>query len=203
MVAIHQMMRLLTAFALLVTSNVATAYITAKNARPKRHSVETVLNEVRGTSSTVVILGDSLVEDAKFPREVCGVPIINGGIGGSRAASVIAIAEQMQGTPALIIISVGVNDAGSVHFPAAYSLLLNSLPKTKIAVASLAQTGFTDIDKEIRNAAKRHGVSLIDMSGILAFETVDGIHPAAHSYPDWRKRLLDGARAALGCEAAS
>ena len=65
---------MLLAFVLLIASNVATAYVTAKNARPKRHSIETVLNQVRYTSATVVILGDSLVEDAKFPEEVCGLP---------------------------------------------------------------------------------------------------------------------------------
>ena len=194
---------MLLAFVLLIASNVATAYVTAKNARPKRHSIETVLNQVRYTSATVVILGDSLVEDAKFPEEVCGLPIINGGIGGSGAASIIPIAEQMHGSPALIVVSVGVNDARNPRFPAVYSLLLDSLPKTKVAVASLAQPGFSAIDQEIRSAASRHRVSLVDMSGIPNFETVDGIHPAVRSYPDWRKRILDGARVALGCGAAS
>ncbi len=64
-------MRWLLLIALLVASNVATFYVTKKNARPKGHSVESVLAEVR-TATGIVMMGDSLVEDAKFLQPFAG-----------------------------------------------------------------------------------------------------------------------------------
>ncbi|MET4307961.1 GDSL-type esterase/lipase family protein [Bradyrhizobium sp. RT4b] len=192
-------MRWLLLIALLVASNVATFYVTKKNARPKGHSVESVLAEVR-TATGIVMMGDSLVEDAKFPPALCGLRIVNAGIGGAKSSTLLAIADKMQATPALIVVSVGVNDAEDAAFTAKYSLLLDTLPRTRIAVATMAQPGFENINKAIKTAANENGAHLIDLGSLKDFKTRDGIHPVYSSYAEWRERLLDGVRHALNCE---
>jgi hypothetical protein len=153
-----------------------------------------------GGAKGVVIMGDSLVEDAKFPAEVCGLPIVNAGLGGSGAATFIPIAQTMGTAPAPIIVSVGINDRANGKFAAAYSMLLDSLPKTRVALVSLAQSGASETDQKIREIAGKHHVGLIDVSAIPNFETRDGFHPVERSYKDWRRRVLDGARSALDCD---
>jgi lysophospholipase L1-like esterase len=192
-------MRWLVLIALLVVSNVATIYVTKKNARPKGHSVESVLAEVR-TATGIVIMGDRLVEDAKFPPVLCELQIVNAGIGGARSSTLLAIADKMQAKPALIVVSVGVNDAEDAAFPAKYSLLLDTLPRTRIAAVTLAQPGFENINQAIKAAANEKGAHLIDLGSLKDFKTRDGIHPIYTSYAEWRERLLDGARQALDCE---
>ena len=190
-------MRWIFLIALLVVSNVTSFYVAKKNARPKQHSIETVQTEVAHAAG-IVIMGDSLVEDAKFPSSLCGLPIVNAGIGGAGVSTLLAIAEKMRSKPALIVISVGVNNAGDARFEAKYSLLLHTLPQTKIALVTLAQTGFDRINQTIRETAT--GAYLIDLSSLKDFKTKDGIHPIGSSYVEWRERILDGVRRALDCE---
>jgi lysophospholipase L1-like esterase len=192
-------MRWLVLIALLVASNVTTFYVTKKNARPKGHSVESVLAEVR-LATGIVIAGDSLVEDAKFPASLCGLQIVNAGIGGAGASTLLAIADKMQTKPALIVVSIGVNDAEDPAFAAKYSLLLDTLPRTQIAVVTLAQSGFERINQAIKAVASKKGAHLIDLGSIKDFKTRDGIHPIDPSYAEWRERILDGARQALDCD---
>jgi len=191
--------RWLIVIALLVASNVATFYVTKKNARPKRHSVESVLAEVR-TATGIVMMGDSLVEDAKYPSALCGLQVVNAGIGGAKSSTLLAIADKMQAKPALIVVSVGVNDAEDGAFAAKYTLLLETLPRTRIAAVTLAQPGFENINQAIKIAANENGAHLIDLGSLKHFKTRDGIHPVYPSYAEWRERLLDGVRQALHCE---
>ncbi|MET4630460.1 lysophospholipase L1-like esterase [Bradyrhizobium sp. I1.8.5] len=191
-------MRWLLLIALLVITNVATFYITKKNARPKRHSVESVQAEI-GPATGVVIMGDSLVEDAKFPASLCGRQIVNAGIGGAGASTLLAIAEKMQSKPEMIVVSVGVNDAGDPAFQTKYSMLLDSLPKTRIALATLVQPGFEHINDVIKSTSEKKAASLINMGAVTNFKTRDGIHPVDQSYIEWREHLLDGIRQVLDC----
>jgi lysophospholipase L1-like esterase len=106
----------------------------------------------------------------------------------------------MQTAPALIVVSVGVNDAEDAAFPAKYSLLLDTLPRTRIAAVTLAQSGFEHISQAIRAIANKKGAHIIDLGSLKDFKTRDGIHPIGPSYAEWRERILDGARQALDCE---
>ncbi len=104
----------------------------------------------------------------------------------------------MHSKPALVVISVGVNNSEDAAFEAKYSLLLHTLPQTKIALVTLAQTGFDRINQTIKEMAR--GAHLIDLSSLKDFKTKDGIHPVGPSYIEWRGRILDGVRQALDCE---
>jgi hypothetical protein len=61
----------------------------------------------------IVILGDSIVEGSTLPRSLCGHAIINAGIGGASTTSDLGtmLAESLG--VALIVISLGTNDAWS------------------------------------------------------------------------------------------
>src|SRR6266566_778552 len=133
---------------ILAASNIATGYVVKKNARPKvdhqRDMVEALAKMGSANGPFVVILGDSLTQDARLPASVCGMPLINAGIGGSRASTFIPFAEEMtarQFAPTLVVVALGINDAISAYrsdFRSAYNLLIDSLPKSQIALATLA-----------------------------------------------------------------
>jgi lysophospholipase L1-like esterase len=201
----------------LIASNVTTFYVTKKNLRPKRHSVESVLAEARYATG-IVVIGDSLVEDAKLPSKLCGLPIINAGIGGARASNFISIAEEMtaqQATPQLIVVALGTNDSLSLYrsdFRAAYRLLIDSLPNVPLAlgipspVSPLMSDGsradlikMSGIDKEIRDAAAYKRAMLIDLGTIQGFETRDGIHPTEKARLLWDRAIIDGIKRSLDC----
>jgi hypothetical protein len=90
----------------------------------------------------VVILGDSITQNARLPETVCGMPLINAGTGGSRASTYIRFAEEMRAqkiSPSLVVIALGTNDAISGYgtdFIPAYELLILSLPASSLAFAT-------------------------------------------------------------------
>jgi hypothetical protein len=45
-----------------------------------------------GLDRPVVIFGDSLVEMAEFPKAICGRPVVNAGIGGSKTSDFLRMA---------------------------------------------------------------------------------------------------------------
>ena len=104
--------------AVLVASNILTGYVVKKNAPPKVDPQRDMRNalakmgDIRGPF--VVILGDSLTQNARLPTSVCGMPLINAGVSGSRASTFIPFAEEMtalQLSPALVVVALGLNDA--------------------------------------------------------------------------------------------
>ncbi len=128
----------------LVASNITTGYVVKKNVDHQRDMVEALAKMSRTNSPFIVIIGDSLTQNARLPASVCGIPLINAGIGGSRASTFIPFAEEMtarQFSPALIVIALGINDAVLAYrtdFRATYGLLIDSFPKSPIALATLA-----------------------------------------------------------------
>jgi hypothetical protein len=91
----------------LVASNITTGYVVKKNVDHQRDMLEALENISRTNGAFIVIIGDSLTQNARLPASVCGIPLINAGIGGSRASTFIPFAEEMtarQLSPALIVI---------------------------------------------------------------------------------------------------
>ena len=72
----------------------------------------------------VVILGDSIVEASTSPRSLCGHAIVNAGIGGASTASQLgAFLSESLGNKraALVVVSLGANDAAIPHSVEQYS----------------------------------------------------------------------------------
>jgi hypothetical protein len=130
----------------LIASNVATGLVVQKIARPKDDRQRDMVNALARMGSVngpfVVILGDSITQNARLPDTVCGMPLINAGTGGSRTSTYIPFAEEMRAhkiSPSLVVIALGTNDAISGYgadFIPAYELLIRSLPAGSLAFAT-------------------------------------------------------------------
>lgn len=176
----------------------------------------TLLRQMRQIGGPfVLILGDSITQGATLPNEVCGYPIINAGISGSRASNLIPFAEEIKAQRSQIlvaVVAVGVNDAQK-HYETqfGYRLLLDSLPSTKLLLATTAPVDFSGtigsridpdkykvVDAEIRSIAATRRLSLIDLSK-LEPRTLDGVHLTLDDYAKWNAAVLGGIRSALEC----
>jgi lysophospholipase L1-like esterase len=209
-------------FLALAVTNVATGYVVKKNARPKvdhqRDMIEALAKMRRVGGPFVVVLGDSITQDARLPDTVCGMAFINAGIGGSRASTFIPFVEEMvaQGSkPALTVIALGVNDAISGYqtdFTSAYRLLIDSLPSTQLilvtpapvdlskpAAARLDAATLQFVTAKIMEAASSRNSRLIDL-GKISLQSEDGVHPDAATYPVWVAAVVDGIESSLNCK---
>jgi len=84
----------------LLVSNLATAYIVKKNSiNPYRDMNNAMQSMSRADGPFVVIIGDSLTNNAHFPSQICKYRTINMGIAGGRASTFIQYAEQMSFSP--------------------------------------------------------------------------------------------------------
>jgi lysophospholipase L1-like esterase len=207
--------------AVLVASNILTGYVVKKNAPPKvdpqrdMRNALAKMSDIRGPF--VVILGDSLTQNARLPTSVCGTPLINAGVSGSRASTFIPFAEEMtalQLSPTLVVVALGINNAISEYrsdFRSAYGLLIDSLPKSPIALATLAPVDrnlpeaakinpaiMKRVDETIRDISTSRQATIIDLA-IINIESSDGVHPTESTYPLWNNVVVSGIRTALGC----
>jgi lysophospholipase L1-like esterase len=210
----------------LVASNIATGYVVKKNARPKvdhqRDMAEALAKMNSAKDPFIVIIGDSLTKNRHLPASVCGMPLINAGIDGSRASTFIAFAEEVTAqklSPALVVIALGINDAVSTYrtgFKATYGLLIDSLPRSPIALATLAPvdtslpfakmldpSAIKSIDATIVEIAASRQAPIIDLGAIVGLRTRDGIHPTDSTYHLWVTVIVAGIERALKCDAAS
>lgn len=163
----------------------------------------------------VLVIGDSITEGSTLPDEVCGYPIINAGISGSRAANLMPFAEEIKAQrPRILatVVAVGVNDAQKQYETAfGYSLLLDSLPPTRLLLATVTPVDFSGpvgsridpekykaVDATIRSLAAARRLSLIDLSK-LEPRTLDGVHLTIGDYDKWNATVLNGIRSALEC----
>jgi hypothetical protein len=210
----------------LVASNIATGYVVKKNARQKvdhhRDMVEALAKMNSTNGPFIVIIGDSLTQNKHLPASICGMPLINAGIDGSRASTFIPFAEEMTAlklSPALVVIALGINDAVSAYrtdFKSTYRLLIDSLPQSPIALATLAPvdtdlpfakrlnpSSIRAIDATIMEIAASRQAPVIALGAIVGLETRDGIHPTDSTYHLWTAVIIAGIERALKCDAAS
>jgi hypothetical protein len=210
----------------LVASNIATGYVVQKNARPKvdhqRDMAEALAQMNSANGPFIVIIGDSLTRNKHLPASVCGIALINAGIDGARASTFIPFAEEMTAlklSPALVVIALGINDAVSTYrtdFKSTYGLLIDSLPQSPLALATLAPVD-TDlpfakrlnpstvisIDATIMDIAASRQAPIIALDAIVGLGTRDGIHPTDRTYHLWTAVIIAGIERALKCDAAS
>jgi lysophospholipase L1-like esterase len=208
----------------LLSSNLATFYVAKKSLRPKvdrqRDMTEALARMGNAANGKyVVLVGDSIVQGARRPGTLCGATIVNAGIAGSRASTLIPLAEEMvaqSSSPALIIAALGINDSIATYrtdFKASFGLLIESLPKVPIAVATLTSVDYRltygkimnadtvrAIDSEIREIAEKKGLLLIDLQRSGTFKTSDGVHLTDEDYRTWNKLITDGIKRGLHCE---
>lgn len=169
-----------------------------------------IRSQLSRAKSPVIILGDSIVESATFPNDVCGHDIINAGVGigfFTRYAEIIAREKEAS----LIVLAVGINDATVFAprdrvdtFRQAYQAALRAIPGP-IAVATIAPSTSPSIDpmliEQFNTVIRETGQPLIDVNKrIEAGMTVDGIHLNPAGYAIWTRSFIEGISRAVGCE---
>jgi lysophospholipase L1-like esterase len=162
----------------------------------------------------VIILGDSIVKRATFPRAVCGRPIVNAGIDGSTTSSGLdaMLTKALGGKQAaMVIVSLGLNDAAvpanadsyRTNYLALLATLKSTTPRMAIATVTLVEAGKSDSarinDQTIDNynallptIAGDAGASLVTIPSMPAKYTTDGIHLNDAGYAIWTKAVLGG-----------
>lgn len=150
----------------------------------------------------VLMIGDSITERSTLPLEVCGVPLVKVGIGGSRASTFIPLAEVMNSrkiAPSIIVVALGLNDANEEYrssFGVSYNLLLDTLPKAPLILATLTPVADermgrnSEVDEIVRKTAAERSVASIDLSKLRDFRTIDGVHLTDTAYPAWNEQII-------------
>src|SRR5258706_16159229 len=98
----------------LVASNITTGYVVKKNVDHQRDMVEALAKMSRTNGPFIAIIGDSLTQDARLPASVCGIPLINAGIGGRCGITFISFSGEEKARkllPPPFFILVGANEA--------------------------------------------------------------------------------------------
>ncbi|MGF6309084.1 lysophospholipase L1-like esterase [Bradyrhizobium sp. i1.8.4] len=136
----------------------------------------------------IVVLGDSVTEMAPLPRQLCGRPIINAGVGGQTIREAKQLARRLldDQDAFLLVLAVGANDAGSPKAQRDFADLVETVkplsmrPLVAIAVAADAVT-----NQAIEASAVAGGIRLIDPLLPPGAKMPDGIHFTAAGYGAW------------------
>jgi lysophospholipase L1-like esterase len=180
-----------------------------------------VQGAIRSTPNPVIIFGDSIVQGAALPPKVCGLPLVNAGVRGAGIGYYLRHSAQLLGSsrPKLIVLAVGINNAAAkesrqVDFQNRYEQTVASLasiaPVVAATVTPIKEGYFVSsfgYDPQIVPALNRTILatpnvrSVIDLNAPLsgANFTVDGVHLNPAGYALWRRNIVKGIEAALGC----
>ncbi|MBR0874723.1 hypothetical protein JQ633_30495 [Bradyrhizobium tropiciagri] len=208
--------RFLVAFVVLIAAGLLFRFMQTPTAeRREKEMLQRVQDFVaRGSSEKpVAFLGDSLVEHANFTPTICGRPVINAGYSGAVSSGVLRLVEafdRIRFAPAVLVISVGVNDSILVDrrpFAETYPEIVQRATAlgSKVFVVSLApvaksgsladevdRSRLSDIDRVIRQTARERAVPLIDV-GMLRSQTsplvADGVHLSQDGYAAWTSTI--------------
>lgn len=160
-----------------------------------------IRSQLSRAEKPIIVMGDSIVESALLPTSVCGHAVINAGIGGATIGFFTRYAEIIvKGSkPELIVLSVGVNDAGIPleNFRAAYLSTLQSL-SSPVAVVTITPAR-RDVDSFNKFIRSLDNVSIIEAKELTADMTTDGIHLDRVGYKLWNKAISQGIEAKIGC----
>jgi hypothetical protein len=211
---------------LLVALTLVGAAVLAKLTWPFRIELDrerffAVQAAIHNAQHPVIIFGDSIVQGAALPSEVCGLPLVNAGVRGAGIGYFLRHSARLLGSsqPKLIVLAVGMNNAAAkesrqVDFESRYERVVASLAsKAPVVVATVTpiKEGYFvskyGYDPQIVPALNRTILSapniraVIDLNAPLsgANFTIDGVHLNAAGYALWTGAVLRGVEAALGC----
>jgi len=188
-----------------------------ENSKPPRPLL--IKSALKDAKDPIIVLGDSIVLRATLPRTLCKRPVINAGIDGSTASSGLdGMLKKALGDKkaALIVVSLGLNDAENMDSSDAYKknygALLTSLKTmtSRVAVASVTglEIGKPDVGHRTQQAidgynaalpeiARTAGASVIAIPAMPTGFTTDGIHLSTNGYTIWTKAISDSITTAL------
>src|ERR1700721_1098420 len=83
---------------MLVASNITTGYVVKENVDHQRDMVEALAKMSRTNGPFIVMIGNSLTQNARLPASVCGIPLINAGIGGESCINLHSVCRRDYGS---------------------------------------------------------------------------------------------------------
>lgn len=204
------------AIAVLFAVHFANKILQIELSRPRFFAVQAA---IQNTPNPVVIFGDSIVERAVLPPQVCGFALVNAGVAGAKISYFQRHSAELLGysRPKLTVLAVGINDAAAKDdkdFQGRYHQTVSSLVEVApvlVATVTPVQEGpFASIggyDPQMVPALNRaisatpNATAVIDLNGPLseANLTTDGVHLSAAGYSLWTGAIVKGIAAALGC----
>ena len=148
-----------------------------------------IAEHLRQMPDAAVIVGDSLVERSSI-RELCGLPVVNAGIGRATSASIMPVARMVKDRP-LVVLAIGVNDGDS--FAADYRALVRELrPDIVVGVTAHRE----------RNAVIEAAASAY-VEPLPPEFLYDGVHYTVDGEKEWRQLLETGCPDAMNDHGAS
>ncbi|MCK1465780.1 SGNH/GDSL hydrolase family protein [Bradyrhizobium sp. 2] len=98
-----------------------------------------IRSQLAQAKNPIVFVGDSITEAALLPSSLCGMPIVNAGIGRETAASYAYTAKRLFTRIPLAVVAIGTNDAlaSNQSFRESYEQLLDDLPAKKLVLVGL------------------------------------------------------------------
>jgi len=135
--------------------------------------------ELAEATAPILVIGDSITEGARLPREIGGRAVVNGGISGATVEDFERMAPALvAGKPSFVVIALGTNGpAESLH--TSYAALLNRLKPLwphVMAVGVTPQAGADFRNAAIRAAADRAGIHFYTVPLPAGSTRLDGIH---------------------------
>ncbi|MDE5451340.1 hypothetical protein GWE18_00420 [Bradyrhizobium sp. CSA112] len=167
-------------------------------------------------ANSIVFVGDSIVESALLPAEICGHRVVNAGIGGATTYQYALTARRLAFRAAAVVIAIGTNDAEPAslsEFPDRYNFLDKALRtrsdvvlyagipplESGPATGSLDRASSDKIDDMIRYYAGRKYIDIRSALVQAKTPTLDGVHLSPVAQAVWFRTVLDKLTSALGC----
>jgi lysophospholipase L1-like esterase len=172
----------------------------------------------QASTDSIIVFGDSIVQGAPLPQQICGHVVVNAGVVGATIEYFRRHAAQFLGPshPNLIVLAVGINNASEIaarKFQEKYEDTVGMLSRSApVVVATItpvrAGAGSVGYDASlvpVLNSAIKAtptAKSVIDLNAPLADVnlTTDGIHLGQAGYTLWLQAMVEGIRRATACE---
>lgn len=165
----------------------------------------------------IIVLGDSITEASTLPRSLCGHAVVNAGLSGASTASDLGnwLSGALAGKQAaLIVVSLGTNDAFALRsqqaYQTSYGSLLAQLATMTSRVVVLAVppievrnklTGARDdlrgtidgYNSALPGLARNAGAKFMALPPMSDPHTIDGVHLNTAGYSVWDAAILQAA----------
>jgi len=138
----------------------------------------------------IFVLGDSITEMAALPRELCGHPVINAGVGGQTIQEAKRLATRVLGERGafLVALTVGANDIGSASAQSDFVALIDAVkPLSQRPLVAVAVTSDEATNREIAAATAARGVAFVRPRIPATADSMmpDKVHYRAAAYSSW------------------
>jgi lysophospholipase L1-like esterase len=167
-------------------------------------------------AAPIVFGGDSIVESALLPAEICGHRVVNAGIGGATTYQYALALRRLDFKAAAFVIGIGTNDSRPAdvgEFPDRYDFLSKALRTRSGLVlyagipALEAGKGAEAFDQAASNQIYQiihdyAGTQFIDTRTPLASlsqTTIDGVHLSVQAQAVWLGVIIDRLKKAMSC----